>query len=583
MFKTIKKLFKILDAQKSKEFKILIILMFFSMILETIGIGSMIPLINFFTDGNILLPYDINLNQTLLNFGIRENNILNFILIILIFIFLIKNIYITFYSWIESKFAYKVRFDLGVRLFNKYLYNSYTFHLSNNSSNLISKIVHETGVYGAALINFSTLLTEVLIIFGLLTLLLLIKPQETFIIILIGFFFSSIYYFGIKSLISRWGKKRVATERAKMKSLKQGLGAIKDIIFYKAQRYFIDIFNTNSNDLSKVSFKMAFLDKLPKIWFEMIAIIIITVIIFFLSLKKVDTSAIMATVGIFLITSLRIIPSINRILTSLQNIKYAEASFDSLLIDLAPAKKFPTIDKINQSDNKINFQKEIKFNDVFFNYSKSDKPVLKNVSLTFKKNEFIGIIGETGTGKSTFVDLFIGLLFPNKGTITVDGKNINSNLEGWKEKLGYVPQNLYLLDESIRNNVAFGYKENELNIAKVASSVEKSQLTKFVKNLKDGLLSNVGERGVKISGGEKQRLGIARALYNDPDILIFDEATSSLDLETEKRILETLIKIKKNKTIIFVTHRISSLSYCDKIFEVQNNEIKEIKKNKNFD
>ena len=205
--------------------------------------------------------------------------------------------------------------------------------------------------------------------------------------------------------------------------------------------------------------------------------------------------------------------------------------------------------------------------------------------LTLKKNEFIGIIGETGTGKSTFVDLFIGLLLPSAGTITVDGKNINNNLNGWKAKLGYVPQNFYLLDESIKNNVAFGYKEKELNITKVANSVEKSQLTKFVNELKNRLLSNVGERGVKISGGEKQRLGIARALYNDPDILLFDEATSALDLETEKKILETLIKIKKNKTIIFVTHRISSLSYCDRIFKIENKEIKEIKeikKNKNF-
>ena len=228
MVTIIRKIFKILDKQKSKEFKILIILMFFSMILETIGIGSMIPLINFFTDQNILLPYDINLKQTLLNFGISENNILNFILIILILIFLIKNIYIGIYSWVESKFAFKIRFDLGVKLFNKYLYNPYTFHLSNNSSNLISKIVEETGIYGNALFHLSTLLTEVLIILSLTTLLLIIKPQETFIIILIAFVLSSIYYFGLRNLISRWGKQREASERAKMKSLKQGLGAIKD-------------------------------------------------------------------------------------------------------------------------------------------------------------------------------------------------------------------------------------------------------------------------------------------------------------------------------------------------------------------
>jgi len=577
MFQGIIKIFKILDTRKKREFKILIALMFFSMLLETIGITSMIPLINFFTDDNILLPYNINLNQVLFGFGIPESKILNFILIIIIMIFLIKNIYIGFYSWIESRFAYKIRYDLGVKLFNNYLYSPYTFHLQNNSSNLISKINQETAVYGNALIHLSTFLTEMLILFGLTTFLFIIKPQETLIIVLIGLISSSIFYFALKNLISLWGQKREVSEREKMKSLKQGLGGIKDIIFYKAQKYFIDIFHSKSNDLSEVSFKMYFINKLPKVWFEMIAITIITFVIFYLSFKQTDPSTIMATIGIFLITSVRVIPSINRILTSLQNIKYSEAAFDSLLSSLEYSDEFTISKKTNELKNKINFSKEIKFNDVFFNYQKSKTDVLKNISLTIKKNEFIGIIGETGTGKSTLVDLFIGLLKPTKGTITVDGKNINENIEGWKEKLGYVPQNFYLLDEPIKNNIAFGVEKEKFDIKKVESSIEKSQLNKFVNNLKDGLLSNVGERGVKISGGEKQRIGIARALYSDPDILLFDEATSSLDLDTEKKVLETLTKLKKNKTIIFVTHRTSSLSYCDKVFKIQNHEIKEIK------
>jgi ABC-type multidrug transport system fused ATPase/permease subunit len=580
MLNSIIKILKILDFKKKKEFKILIVLMFFSMLLETIGIGAMIPLINFFTDQNIILPYNINFSETLLSFGISENHIINIILIIIVTIFLLKNIYLGFYSWIESKFAYKIRFDLGVRLFNKYLYSPYEFHLSNNSANLTTKIVQESANYGAALISLSTLLTEMLIVFGLVTFLLIIKPQETIIIILIGFISSTIFYLALKKLISRWGKKRELSEKARMKSLKQGLGGIKDIIFYKAQRYFVDIFHSDSDDTSEVSFKMYFTGKLPRVWFEMIAVIIMTFVIFYLSFKEANSSEIMATIGIFLISSIRIIPSINRILTSLQTIKFYEPTLDSILADLDSKNlKLPSINKTDGTKSKIDFKKEIKFNNVYFNYSKSEKDALKNISLTIKKNEFVGIVGETGSGKSTLVDLFIGLLKPTKGTITVDGKDVSDNLEIWKDSLGYVPQNFYLLDESVKNNIAFGYKENQIDVAKVENSIEKSQLTKFIKDLKNDSSSNIGERGVNISGGEKQRIGIARALYNDPDILLFDEATSSLDSETEKRILETLIKFKKNKTIIFITHRNSSLSYCDKVFKIQNKEIKEIKNN----
>ena len=577
MLKIIRKIFKILDKNKKKQFKILVVLMFVAMFLETFGIGTMIPLINFFTDGNILLPKDINLNNVLLGLGISENKILIFILTIIIFTFLIKNIYIGFYSWIESRFAYKIRYDLGATLFNKFLYNPYTFHLQNNSSNLSSKIIQETSEVGNAIINLSTLLTEILILFGLISFLLVIKPEETIIIVLIGLISSLIFYFALKNLVSFLGKKRESTERAKMKSLKQGLGGIKDIIFYKAQKYFTDIFYSKSNDLFEVNFKMHFLNKLPKIWFEMIAVIILTFVIFFLSIKQSDTSNIMATIGIFLVTSVRVMPSINRILTSMQNLKYSEAALDSILIGLENPSEISNSTRITHLSDKIIFKNEIKFNNVFFNYPKSNKNVLKNVSVSIKKNEFIGIIGETGTGKSTLIDLFIGLLRPTKGSITVDGKNISENLDEWRSILGYVPQNFYLLDESIKNNIAFGIEEKKIDIRKVENSIEKSQLTKFVSNLKDGLLSEVGERGVKISGGEKQRLSIARTLYNDPEILLFDEATSSLDMDTEKKILETLIELKKNKTIIFVTHRTSSLNFCDKIFKIENQSLKEIK------
>ncbi len=579
MLKNIKKIFAILEKDKKKQFKILVILMFFSMLLETIGISSMIPLINYFTGESILLPYNIDLNSILTKFGFSEKNVLNFILIFIITIFLIKNIYLSLYSWLESKFAYKVRFDLGVRLFKNYLYSPYLFHLKNNSSNLIAKILQESAIYGAALINLSTLITEMLIVIGLVTFLLIIKPVETLAVIVIGFISSSIFYFGLKNTISRLGLKREKATKENIKSLQQGLGAIKDIIFYEVQKNFINIFTSKSNDVAEVGFKMHFLQKLPKMWFEIISILVMTFVIFFLSQAKMETSSIIATAGIFLLVFIRIVPSINRILTALQNIKFSEASFDSLLTDLESSNSKQI--KINQQkeiSEKTKFQKEIKFKNVFFKYEKSDEPVLKNVNLTIKKNEFVGIIGETGAGKSTFVDLLIGLIEPSEGEITADGKNIREHLYSWTKNLGYVPQNFYLLDESIKNNIAFGYEENKISTPIVKSTIDKSQLSNFIKNLKDGLESRVGERGVKISGGEKQRIGIARALYNDPDILVFDEATSALDLDTEKKILETLIQFKKVKTVIIITHRKSSLNICDRVFKIENNKINEIKK-----
>ena len=288
MFKNIKKIIKILDNKKRQEFKILVSLMFFAMILETIGISSMIPLINYFTNENLLLFENFNLKLFLSKYGIAEENVLNFILIFIILIYLIKNLYMVFYGWLESKFAYKVRFDLGVRLFDKYLNNTYLFHVENNSSILINKIIQEAAVYGSALVHLSTLLTEALIMSGIIIFLTLIRPLETLIIILIGFTLSAIFYLALKNIIARLGKKRELTQKATMKSLHQGLGAIKDIMIYKVQKNFIDIFNANSSGAADASFKMHFLQRLPRMWFEITTIAIITFVIFFLSLQKLE-------------------------------------------------------------------------------------------------------------------------------------------------------------------------------------------------------------------------------------------------------------------------------------------------------
>ena len=333
-----------------------------------------------------------------------------------------------------------------------------------------------------------------------------------------------------------------------MKSLMQGLGAVKDIIINNTQNNFVKIFNDNSVNSSKATYKIHFLQRLPRVWFELTTILIIVIVIFSLASKSIETNSIIATIGIFLVASLRIIPSINRILNALQSIRFSEPAINNISKDLEDNLSLRN-EKNNLENKNLEFKSEITFKNIKFSYPNTEQAVLDNLNFTIKKNQFVGIIGETGAGKSTLVDIFMGLLKPESGKIFLDGKNIYENIKSWKRKLGYVPQNLYLIDDTIKKNIAFGLNENDISEKKIFQSIEKSQLKKFINNLENGIISVVGERGIKISGGERQRIGIARALYNDPEIIVFDEATSALDIETERKLLDTLLELKKQKQL----------------------------------
>ena len=572
MFKNIKKILKILDKDRRKKFNILVLLMIVAMIFETIGIGSLLPLISYFTNENLLISEIQILNFTT-KFKVLENmNSLNLILFFIVVIYFFKNIYLVFYGWLESKFAYDVRFNLGVRLFQKYLNNNYMFHIQNNSSVLMHKIMNETSYYGNAIISLSALITESLILLGIIFFLFILKPFETSLVLIIGFILSLIFYLGIKNMTTKIGKKREIAQKLTMKSLMQGLGAVKDIIINNTQNNFVKIFNDNSVNSSKATYKIHFLQRLPRVWFELTTILIIVIVIFSLASKSIETNSIIATIGIFLVASLRIIPSINRILNALQSIRFSEPAINNISKDLEDNLSLRNKKK-NLNNKNLEFKSEITFKNIKFSYPNTEQAVLDNLNFTIKKNQFVGIIGETGAGKSTLVDIFMGLLKPESGKIFLDGKNIYENIKSWKRKLGYVPQNLYLIDDTIKKNIAFGLNENDISEKKIFQSIEKSQLKKFINNLENGIISVVGERGIKISGGERQRIGIARALYNDPEIIVFDEATSALDIETERKLLDTLLELKKTKTIIFITHRTGNLSVFDQVYKLDKNKI----------
>ena len=543
--------------------------MIVAMLLETIGIASIIPLINILSGNSSSLNIFDNIVN---NFGIEEKNLIKFSVITIFFIYFLKNIYLSFYYYLENKFAYRTRFNLGSKLYNKYLEKPFSFHSQTNSSILIAKIVQETSIFGNSLMALSSLITEFLIIIGVLTLLLIIKPYETLIIIFITALLGFMFFFLSQKVSFNLGRQLVIKQQNKMKILKETLNSMKEIIIFDAKNYFKNIFFTKSMEVAKYGYKMSFLNRLPRIWLELGGILIISSILLFSISKNEENLETLGTIGIFLLTSLKIIPSVNKIIVSLQTIKYSETANRSLYQD--------SIDNsVKELEEDINykFEKAIDLKNINFHYKNSDTKILENINLQIRKGEFIAIIGESGSGKTTLINLLTGLLEPTNGEILVDDIEIKRNFTNWRKKIGFVPQNINLLDDTLKKNIAYGLDDNQILKENLDKSISLSQLKNFVNQSIDSFNLNVGENGAKISGGQKQRVGIARALYHDPEILIFDEPTSSIDPKKTNDFFLMLRELNKTKTIIVVSHDIDDYKFFDSVYEIKNHSIKNIK------
>ena len=543
--------------------------MIVAMLLETIGIASIIPLINILSGNSSSLNIFDNIVN---NFGIEEKNLIKFSVITIFFIYFLKNIYLSFYYYLENKFAYRTRFNLGSKLYNKYLEKPFSFHSQTNSSILIAKIVQETSIFGNSLMALSSLITEFLIIIGVLTLLLIIKPYETLIIIFITALLGFMFFFLSQKISFNLGRQLVIKQQNKMKILKETLNSMKEIIIFDAKNYFKNIFFTKSMEVAKYGYKMSFLNRLPRIWLELGGILIISSILLFSISKNEENLETLGTIGIFLLTSLKIIPSVNKIIVSLQTIKYSETANRSLYQD--------SIDNsVKELEEDINykFEKAIDLKNINFHYKNSDTKILENINLQIRKGEFIAIIGESGSGKTTLINLLTGLLEPTNGEILVDDIEIKRNFTNWRKKIGFVPQNINLLDDTLKKNIAYGLDDNQILKENLDKSISLSQLKNFVNQSIDSFNLNVGENGAKISGGQKQRVGIARALYHDPEILIFDEPTSSIDPKKTNDFFLMLRELNKTKTIIVVSHDIDDYKFFDSVYEIKNHSIKNIK------
>ncbi len=563
----------ILLAPKQKKYAIFIfVMMFFAMSFEALSIGMMIPLLSIFLKGEL----ESSIFSYFFIFGKFEgNNLIYFGLLITLIIFVVKNFFLTYNFWHQNKFLQTTNFEITNRLFQRYLKKDYIFFVQKNSAYLYRNLTTIVSNYLAYIGKYLILLSEIIIFTGIVIILLYVDPLGTLIILFFSATTVSLIYIFTKKKITSLGEERNLVGGELNKHILQGMASAKDIKILDREEDLIYQVDNNLLKMTRINLIIEFIRGVPKFLFEILLVLSFTSFVFSMLYLKRDMTDIIIYLAIFAVASFRIVPSTSKMLSAVQQIKFLEPSIKILLqeFDLKDNSSFQVKHLQKDTYLPLKFEKGINLNNLSFSYSTRKEFSLSKISMNIKKGDFVGIIGKTGSGKSTLVNLLIGLLNPSEGTVEVDESNINKNLVEWHKKIGYVPQSVYLTDDTIRKNIAFGLLEDNIDANLIKKAVEKAHLNDFLDSLPDGLETVVGEKGIKLSGGQQQRIGIARALYRDPEILILDEATSSLDQKTERKIMESVQFLKREKTLIIITHRTSTTENCDKIYCIESGKI----------
>lgn len=486
-------------------------------------------------------------------------------------VYILKNSYLTIMQNAMLKFSYKTRMQLATKLLSTYMAEPYTFHLNRNISELQRSLQYDTGQF-MQLINASLqVLAEITVVICLGVYLFYTSP--TISIVILGLVVVCVGFFTLLSrkYSRRIGKQNEAYNAQLYQWINQSLGGIKEVKVLNRELFFVDSYKDVYKKLIKGAKNNEMLATIPKYILETVCIVgmIIAVIVKLLWGRR-DLTAFVVQMSAFAVASFRLLPSVGKINAYVNSIMYCRPALDLIYDDLKAIEDYVPEEQEEVKDKveTWHLKEKIELQNISYTYDDADKEVLSNVELTIHKGETIALIGSSGAGKTTLADVFLGLLIPQKGHILVDGKNIYDHMDFWHHMLGYIPQSIYLSDDTIRNNVAFGIRDEDIDDAAVEEALKKAQLYDFVQTLDKGMNTFVGDRGVRLSGGQRQRIGIARALYYDPEILVLDEATSALDNETETAVMEAIESLKGLKTMVIIAHRLTTIRNADQIYEV---------------
>lgn len=568
-----KRLKQLLNKKQKRSVAVLVLLIFISALLETLGVSIILPLIS-----AVLNPQEILDNKYVVMvcgwFHITFTDpafLVKLLLLVTMAIFVFKNIYLLFLYYIQAGFVTRTEASTSIRLLNEYLNRPYEYYLNADVNALFQTINKDIPHVFELLQEVMKLLTEIAVSVCLCALMLLVDFKMTLSIAALLVIMVAFLIFVLKPLLGNLGQGRLKQQVLTMKWMQQGIFGIKDVKVAAKESYFLQNFSDAYRKLSGVTRRYTVLNNMPRLVIETVCIVGLLGYMLISYVNGADMSEMTPTIGAFAVAAVRLMPSVNRISTHLSTIAYYEPSLNFVCDNLNIASLKEVC--IDQTKDVMELKEGIRLENISYAYPATDRKIFDGAFMEIPAGKSVGVIGSSGAGKTTIIDVLLGLLEPQEGKVLCDGQEIRSHYAAWLHNIGYIAQNIYMLDNTIRANVAFGVDENDIREERVWEVLQEAQMAEYIRSLPEGLDTIIGDRGVRLSGGQRQRIGIARALYHDPELLVFDEATSALDNETESAIMDAINSLKGKKTMVIIAHRLKTIENCDILYKVEQGKI----------
>jgi ABC-type multidrug transport system fused ATPase/permease subunit len=533
-------------------------------LLETLSVAMLFPLLSVLSSDSRIITFPF----FEITFDMEFKEIIRILVVLLLATYIVKNTFLAFSTWTQRGFLTKITARLSSQILETYVLQPYQYHLANNSSILIRNTQDVSRIVASGIEPFLTIMAEGLIAIVLLLFMLSVEPLGTLCTLALMLLSAFLIQLLFNRRLKIWGSSRQAQKARILKIIQQALGSVKDVRILGREKWFIEAHREMQFADADLVRRINLAQALPRLFLEVTAISGLSVLIFVMFLAGSEVGEIAPTVGIFAATAFRVLPSINKIVNAKQLLKVDRTTFETIHDDLG----LMISDRIHSAVQPLEFT-SVTVKDLAFHYAGNANNVLRNVNVAVNRGEAVGFVGQSGSGKSTLIDIMLGLLKPQSGSISINGQLIDDVKQSWQKTIGYIPQTIFLMDDSLRRNIAIGIADKEIDELAITEALKSAQLEEFVASLPDGLDTVVGERGVRLSGGQRQRIGIARALYHRPSVLVLDEATSSLDTETEHGVMQAVQALQGDKTVIIVAHRLSTVEYCDRLYRLDAGRI----------